>query len=193
MAQKGESYHPPPDGNEQLRRQTVDELAPGEERVLELREEQLVANKQLRDRGEIIVRTEIDNAPARMEVEALREEVEIQHEPVGEAVRERQDPWEEDGVLVVPVYEEQLVVSKRLVLRERLRVRRVSTTERQLFEDTVRRERLVVEDPQQTHLVREVYPTEQPPADGDEREPTETEPSSEHGNLLTRLVTKALE
>jgi uncharacterized protein (TIGR02271 family) len=170
------------------------ELALGEERVIELHEEQLVADKQLRDLGEIIVRTEMDTLPARLEVEAVREEVEVVHEPVGEAVSERGEPWEEDGVLIVPVYEEQLVVSKRLVLRERLRVRRIRTTERQLFEDTVRRERLVVEDPQQTHLVHEVYPRE----DADSRDTgngpvDDASDEGADGNFLTKLVTKALE
>lgn len=84
------------------------ELGPGEERVIELREEQLVANKQLRDLGEIIVRTEVDTAPARLEVDALREEVEVVHEPVGDAVSERHEAWEEDGVLIVPIYESSL-------------------------------------------------------------------------------------
>jgi uncharacterized protein (TIGR02271 family) len=174
------TLEPSPNTNGDAR--ALDELAPGEERLIELREEQLVANKQLRDLGEVIVRTEIDTVPARLEVEALREEVEVVHEPVGETVAERANPWEEDGVLVVPIYEEQLVVSKRLVLRERLRVRRVRTTERQLFEDTVRRERLVVEDPQQTGLVHEIYPTDQ----ADPKEASD-------GNFLTKLVGKALE
>src|SRR5207247_10618278 len=62
------------------------------------------------------------------------------------------------------VYEEQLVVTKRLVLREQLRIRRVRTTERQLFEDTLRRERAVVDDPGRTGLVRELHPTA-PPGD----------------------------
>jgi SAM-dependent methyltransferase len=75
-------------------------------------------------------------------------------------VSERDQPWEADGVLVMPVYEEQLVVVKRLVLKERLHIRRVATTERRLFEDTLRRERLVIDDPQRTGLVREQYPTE---------------------------------
>src|SRR5256885_462443 len=116
----------------------VDELGLDEERVIELREEQLVANKELRELGEILVRTEVDSVPAQLEVDGLREEVEIDHEPVGQAVSQRDEPWEENGVLVVPVYEEQLVVTKRLVLRERLRVRRISTAERQLFQDTLR-------------------------------------------------------
>jgi len=172
----------------------ADELSADEERVIELREEQLVANKQLGDLGEIIVRTEIETAPARLEVDAEREEVEVVHEPVGQTVSQRDEPWEEDGVLVVPVYEEQLVVSRRLVLRERLRVRRVRTTERQLFEDTVKRERLVIEDPQQTGLVHEVYPTEDADTPDGSGAPADAA-SAEHadGNFLTKLVTKALE
>lgn len=157
-----------------------------EERVVELREEQLVAHKELRDLGEVIIRTEIDRVPARLEVDALREEVEVVHEPVGKAVSEREQPREADGALIVPVYEEQLVVTRRLVLRERLHIRRISTTERQLFEDTVQRERLVIEDPQKTGMVHEVYPTDEVPADAAEPERTE-------GGFLTRIVTRALE
>lgn len=165
-----------------------------EERVIELREEELVANKQLREVGEVIVRTEIDSVPARLEVDAMREEVEVVHEPVGQTVAQRDAPWEENGDLVVPVYEEQLVVSRRLVLRERLRVRRVRTTERQLFGDTVRRERLVIEDPQQSGLVHEIYPTEDVDPARADRAPDDAT-TSEHadGSFLTKLVTKALE
>ena len=104
------------------------------------------------------MRTEWDLVPGRIEVDAYREEVEVEHEPVGQVVNERGQSWEEDGVLIVPIYEEQLVVTKRLVLRERLRIRRVGTTERQLFEDTLRRERLVLEDPRHTGMVHERYP-----------------------------------
>ncbi len=169
-------------------RSNAEELGPEEERVIELREEQLIAHKQLYDLGDVVVRTEIDSVPARLEVDAVREEVEVVHEPVGQTVAQREQPWEEDCVLVIPVYEEQLVVSKRLVLRERLRVQRVRVTERQLFEDTVRRERLVVEDPQQTGLVHEMYPTDD--ADAPDRSSAD---ESADGNFLTRLVTRALE
>ncbi|MCA1644798.1 MAG: YsnF/AvaK domain-containing protein [Chloroflexi bacterium] len=167
------------------------------ERTLELREEQLVARKDLRELGEIEVRTEVDEVPGRLEVDAYREEVVIEHEAVGQVVSERDKPWEEEGVLVIPVYEEQVVVTKRLVLRERLRVRRVGTTERQLFQDTLRRERLVVEDPQHTGLVREQYPlgeprgaTDEEDLDGEDSEGSERgEPkNSPLGNLLRKVL-----
>ena len=160
-------------------------LDPDKTETLELREEQLIAHKELRDLGEIVVRTEVDDVPGRLEVDAYREEVFVEHEPVGEVVSERDKPWTEDNILIVPVYEEQLVVTKRLVLRERIRIRRVGTTERQLFEDTLRRERLVLEDPSNTGLVHEKYPT----AQSDE----EIVDSPREGGFLEGLVRKALE
>src|SRR5216684_4431897 len=129
------------------------------EKMVELREEQLIAHKVLRDLGEVEVRTEIEEIPGRLEVDAYRAEVVVEHETVGEVVSERAKPWEENGILIIPIYEEQLVVTKRLVLRERMRVRRVGTTDRQLFQDSLRRERIVVDDPQHTGMVREQYPT----------------------------------
>jgi uncharacterized protein (TIGR02271 family) len=135
------------------------ELTPDEaDRVIELREERLVARKAVREVGEVVVRTQVDEVPGQLEAEALRDEVEIDHLPVGEAVSERVRPWEEDGALIVPVYEEQLVLVKRLVMREKIRIRRVQTTERRMFQDTLRRERLVVEDGGSA-MVHERYPS----------------------------------
>jgi len=168
-------------------------------RTIELREEQLVPVKDWRDVGEVIVRTQVEDVPGRVEVEAFREEVEVQHEPIGQYVSERVDPWQEGDELVVPVYEEQLVVSKRLVLREHLRIRRVRTSETQVFEQTLQRERLVIEDPASTGLVHEQYPaveTSRGETDDESRDrqlPPEREREREEGGLLQNLVRKALE
>jgi uncharacterized protein (TIGR02271 family) len=162
--------------------------------TLELREEQLVVHKELRDLGEIEVRTEIDEVPGRLEVEAYREEVLVEHEIVGQVVTEREKPWEEtDGVLVIPIYEEQLVVTKRLVLRERMHVRRIGTTERQLFQDVLRRERLVVDDPQHTGLLHEQYPISAPDRGQKVPELNGSERAEPESGFLGNLVRKALE
>ncbi len=50
-----------------------------------------------------------------------------------------------DGSISVPVFEEQLVVEKRLVLRERVIVRKVMVTEERTVEADLRRERVKVE------------------------------------------------
>jgi len=99
----------------------------GEEQTLELREEELIAHKDLRELGEIQVRTEVDQLPGRIEVDAYREEVVIEHETVGKVVSEREQPSQDGDVLIVPIYEEQIVVTKRLVLRERMHIRRIGT------------------------------------------------------------------
>jgi uncharacterized protein (TIGR02271 family) len=136
-----------------------------DERTLELREEELVVQRQMRDVGEAHIRTRVEEVPARLEVEANAEEVEVEHVPVGQVVSQRVEPYQEGDVLVVPVYEEQLVVTKRLLLREQLRIRRVTTTQRQLFEDTLKKERVEVDDPGQTGMVHEQFAADEGGAD----------------------------
>lgn len=133
------------------------------EQVVELREEELLVHREMRELGEARIETRIEEVPARLEVEAIAEEVNVEHIPVGEVVSERAEPYQDGDTLIVPVYEEQLVVTKRLVLRENLRIRRVRTTERQLFEDTLRRERADITDPSGRGMIHERY------ADDDER------------------------
>lgn len=125
------------------------------EQTIELREERLVPRREPRRIGEIIVRKEVEEVPAQVEAEALRHEVDVERVAVNQEVDRRRDPWDEDGTLVVPVYEERLVVVKRLVLKEELRIRRREVTHSQRFADSVRRERLVIDDPDRTGVVHE--------------------------------------
>src|SRR5262249_28343578 len=88
---------PPADGPGALPRDpTADPLTDAEQK-LELRDEELIARKELRELGEVRVQKEVDEVPGRLEVDALREEVEVEHVPVGNIVNERVEPWEEDG------------------------------------------------------------------------------------------------
>jgi uncharacterized protein (TIGR02271 family) len=173
-------------------------LDEGEE-TFSLHEEQLIAHKEMRYLGDVEIRTVVDEVPGRIEVDLAREEVDVQHIPVGEYVEERRPPWEEQGVLTIPVYEEQLVVVKRLMLREYLKVRRIATTERRLFEEPLRRERLVIEDATNSGLVHERYPGDDdiPPGErsGDEaRNEEETRADSgREGSFLERLGRRVLE
>ena len=160
--------------------------------TLHLHEERLVPHKELHTVGEVEVHTALEEFPGRLAVDAMREEVEVDHVPIGEAVKERVAPWDDDGVLVVPVYEEQLVVVKRLVMREQLRIRRVETSERRLFEETLRRERVVVDDPQQTGLVHEVYPDAKDEAARGEVATTSEGAEPAEGGFLEHLVRRAL-
>jgi uncharacterized protein (TIGR02271 family) len=163
-----------------------------DEQTLELREEELLVHREMRDVGEAYIRTRVEEVPARLEVDAYAEEVEVERVPRGEAVSERSEPYQDGDVLVVPIYEEQLVVTKRLVLREQLRIRRVRTTQRQLFEDTLKKERADIDDPGNTGMVHERYPDHEP--DGERRadEPERDEADREEGGLVN-LVRRALQ
>lgn len=194
-----------PDGSVQLAgtRAEIEQLAGGsittprtgtdEIDTVQLEEEQLVARKRLEEVGRVRVRKEVDEVPRRLEVDAYTEDVQIEHLPVGRFVPQQESPREEDGVYIVPVYEEQLVVVKRLLLKEEIHIRRQGATEKRLFEETVRRERLVIDDPENTGHVREHYATDRPEGEivAGDREPIgERGPEdgqSDRPDLLERL------
>jgi len=163
------------------------------EHVIELKEERLVARKRLVEAGDVVIHTEIDESPARLEMDAFHDEIEVEHVPQGKVVTERVPPWEENGDLIVPVYEEQLVVVKRLVLKEHVRVRRVRSWEHQLFEDHVRKERLVVEEPPRSAAVREKYPDIEEPATNPPHAAETNQDRRDEDGFLTHLVRKALQ
>jgi uncharacterized protein (TIGR02271 family) len=108
----------------------AESVDPEAAQIIPLLEERLVVGRREVETGRVRVHltTTTEDAAVR---EVLREErVEVERVPIGRevatapAVRE-----EEDGaVLVVPVLEEVLVVERRLVLKEELRIRRVSTS-----------------------------------------------------------------
>ena len=148
--------------------------------VLELREEDLVPHKEPREAGRVRIRKELEEVPRELEVEALREQVAVEHVPVGKVVAEKQAPWREGDVLVVPVYEEQVQLVKQLVLREELRIRLETTTQTRRFADTVERERVVIEDPTNQGFVREQYRT----ADVENEPPPDVAERTRHGSGL---------
>lgn len=125
----------------------ADSVDPEATQIIPLLEERLVVGRRDVETGRVRVHltTTTEDAAVR---EVLREErVEVERVPIGRevatapAVRE-----EEDGaVLIVPVLEEVLVVERRLVLKEELRIRRVSTN--RVSEQTVplRRQTATVE------------------------------------------------
>lgn len=64
-----------------------------------------------------------------------------------------------DGSVSIPLFEEELVISKRLVVRERIIIRKRTVTERQRVEADLRRERVEIDaDPQVQDRVDDVVP-----------------------------------
>jgi uncharacterized protein (TIGR02271 family) len=89
----------------------------------------------------------VHNRVVQVEAPVMREQVVIERVPVDREV-DRDDPpgtREENGVLVIPVLEEVVVVERRLILREELHVLRVRDESRVVQDVPLAEERVVVE------------------------------------------------
>lgn len=95
-----------------------------EERVLPLVEENLVTQRRTVETGTVRVRTVLQQREEVARAEIYRQAVSVEHIAVNREIDEVPVPWEDGDVLVIPVVEEILVVEKRLILREEVRVRR---------------------------------------------------------------------
>jgi uncharacterized protein (TIGR02271 family) len=96
---------------------------------IELAEERLEVGKRAVERGRVVVRTRVEERDEVAEVELRQDEVTVERVPRGVPVEAAPATREEDGVLVIPVVEEQLVVTTRLILKEEIRITRHSRTE----------------------------------------------------------------
>ena len=96
---------------------------------IELVEEQLEISKRWVERGRVVVRTRVEKRDEVAEIELQQEDVAVERVPRGVPVETLPAVREEDGVLIVPVVEEQLVVTTRLILKEEIRITRRSRTE----------------------------------------------------------------
>ncbi|KQS75186.1 hypothetical protein ASG25_20725 [Rhizobium sp. Leaf384] len=73
------------------------------------------------------------------------ETVDISREPIGKEVDRIPQLRVEGDVTIIPVVEEIVVVEKRLVLVEEIRIRRLATSEDVQIPVTLRKQRAVVE------------------------------------------------
>lgn len=101
--------------------------------VIPLVREELEVGKRRVERGRVRVRKGVETREEEVAVPLIREEVEVERVPIGRPVDVAPGPRQEGDVWIVPILEEVLVVEKRLVLKEELRItrRRVEETARE--------------------------------------------------------------
>lgn len=120
-------------------------LDPGPTAVLHEVDERLDVRTETRETGRVVARVVTDTREQPVAATGWRETVDVERVPIGRDVDAIEPPREEDGVTVIPVYEEVLVVHKRLVLREEVRL----TTRREPLPGPervpIRRQRVEVE------------------------------------------------
>jgi len=116
---------------------------PGEE-TIRLHEEVLSVGKRTVERGRVHIRTKVLEREESVEQELETQDVEIERVPVGRPVDSIPQPRQDGDVLIVPVVEEELVVTKRLVLKEELHIRKRTTRRIERVTETLRSEEAIV-------------------------------------------------
>ena len=106
-------------------------------------EEELVAGTREREAGAMRVRKRVRVDRERIEVPTRHEEVSVERVPVSGEATEAQIGEDE---VVVPVTEEEVVVSKRAVAKEEVRIKKDVVEDTEVVEEDVRREEIDVED-----------------------------------------------
>jgi len=94
------------------------------EASIPLVQENLTVAKRSVETGRVRIRTVIDEKLVRVSEHLERDDVRIERVAVNQEVTELPGVREEDGVLIIPVVEEVVVVEKRLLLKEELHVHR---------------------------------------------------------------------
>jgi uncharacterized protein (TIGR02271 family) len=120
-----------------------DDLADEDELRVQRTEEELAAGTREREAGQLKVRKRVRTDRERIEVPTRHEEISVERVPVEDEASEAEIGEDE---VVVPVTEEEVVVSKRPVAKEEVRIRKDVVSDTETVEEDVRREEIEVED-----------------------------------------------
>jgi uncharacterized protein (TIGR02271 family) len=132
-------------------------------------EEELRAGVREREAGQVKVKKSVRTEREIVRVPKRREEVEIERVPVEGEAREASGATESDigeQEVVVQVFEEEVVVTKRVVLKEEIRLRKKVVEDEETVEVDLRKEEVEVDDQTKhgvTGLLQE-HPGQVPPA-----------------------------
>jgi uncharacterized protein (TIGR02271 family) len=126
----------------------VDRLSAAGERgevVVPVVAEEAEVGKRRVETGRVRVRKTVRTAEKVVDEPVVREEVEVERVPINRVIEEAVGPRQEGDTLIVPLLEEVLVVEKRLVLKEEVRITRRRTEHRASQSVTLRAEEATVE------------------------------------------------
>ena len=113
--------------------------------VVPVVEERLLVGKREVETGRVVVRKRVVEEQKAFDQPLSREEVAVERVPIGRYVDAPAGNRQEGETLIVPVYEEVLVIEKRLMLKEEVRITRRVGEVLQTEEVTLRREVVDVE------------------------------------------------
>jgi uncharacterized protein (TIGR02271 family) len=149
-------------------------------------EERLEVEKRQAELGEVQLRKTVEQEQVAVPVELQREEVRVDQRDVADRPVQAGDQVFEEGTIRVPVRGEEAVVSKQAVVTGEVVVGKERTVERQQVSDTVRRERVEVDEQYDQHRsgFQQHFSQRQQQAGG--RSWEEAEPNYQYGYMAAR-------
>jgi uncharacterized protein (TIGR02271 family) len=140
------------DPNELERTTEVDNTEAGEI-VLPLLTEEISVSKRTVEKGRVQVSRTTRQREELVDELLAREQVEIERTAIDKQIDAMPPVREEGDTIIIPLVEEVLVVERRLVLKEEVRIRRVHGTERYQEHVTLRQHEATIKRlPAQEHL-----------------------------------------
>jgi uncharacterized protein (TIGR02271 family) len=120
-------------------------MAEPEFTVIPVMEESAVVTKRIIDQGGVRITKLVHEREEIVDEPLQQERVAVERIPVNQVVEQAPGIRRDGNTIIIPLVEEVIVVEKRLVLKEELRVTLQRTSRRQPQSVTLRREEAVVE------------------------------------------------
>lgn len=114
---------------------------------LQLLEERLQINKRPELEGQVTIGKRVQTRQESVDVPVTRERLVIERNPVDETTADAGDMTLRDDEITVPLYKEEVDVTKRAVVAEEVNIRKEQETETRTVTETVGREELDINDP----------------------------------------------
>ena len=122
------------------------EVPAGERVVVPVIREELRVTRRQVERGGVRVHKRVEEREEVVEQPAIREEVTVERVPIGQPIEAAVGSRQEGDTLIIPVLEEMLVVEKRLVLKEEVRITKRRIEEREQARIVLREEHVEIEE-----------------------------------------------
>jgi uncharacterized protein (TIGR02271 family) len=116
----------------------------GEKMVIPVIEEEITVGKQVVEAGRVRISKRISEHEELVDVPLFREEVRVERVPINLFVEAVPQVRQEGDTMIIPVVEEQIIVQKKLLLVEELRVRKEIIEHHQPQAVNVRKEQVEI-------------------------------------------------
>jgi uncharacterized protein (TIGR02271 family) len=118
---------------------------PAETTTIPVIEETPVIRKRKVDTEQVRIRKSVQETPKVIEESLAREEIRIERKSVNELRQEPAQPRTEGNVYIIPVQEEILVVEKKILVREEIRIEKVHVQHNEKVTVNLRSEEVTID------------------------------------------------